>query len=89
MQRTLKEALKATSLSSIIFYRILAFGGNNRESNKTNQIEVWDEEKETWSEAPYSMGTDRYNFGYLAVPESVICAQILGCASRDLGKVGN
>ena len=66
--------MEQTSQSSIIFYRILAFGGNNiKGSTKENQIETWDEEEEKWSVAPYSMKIDRYNFGYLAVPESVIC----------------
>ena len=56
------------------FCRVLAFGGNNRKSTESNQIEIWDQEEEKWNEAPYSMKTDRYDFGYLAVPESVICA---------------
>ena len=66
--------MEQTFQLSIIFCRVLAFGSNNKkDSTKEYQIEIWDEEKEKCSVAPYSMKIDRYNFGYLAVPESVIC----------------
>ena len=55
------------------FPRILAIGG----SKDDKSIEIWDEENQTWSEAPYTMKSNRYDFGSLAVPESVICDKSL------------
>ena len=36
-------------------------------------IEEWDEENVTWNETILELETNRHSFGYLAVPESVIC----------------
>ena len=49
------------------FPRVLAIGGGD------GCIEIWDEKNEKWSLSPYKMEINRSEFGYLAVPESVIC----------------
>ena len=64
------------------FPRILALGGlksiphlnlNSRIDHKIKTIEVWNEDDEVWTEAPFQMKHGRYDFGYLALPESTIC----------------
>ena len=58
------------------FPRILAFGGYNPlgpSAGYLNSIEIWNDETEEWTMAPFSMKEARSGFGYLALPESTMC----------------
>ena len=59
------------------FPRLLAFGGLKPElgedTTSLNSIEEWNDDKEEWLVVPFSMKALRYNFGYLALPQSTIC----------------
>ena len=58
---------------SIPIPRVLAFGGlSNNESQ--DSIQLWNEKKEEWTIATDALSKPRYGFGYLALPESIICS---------------
>ena len=59
------------------FQKVLAFGGYSFYNGKNyyyDSVEEWNEDTETWTLAPFSMQEKKSSFGYLTVPQSVVCS---------------
>ena len=57
------------------FPRVLAMGGYSVNSGPSDSIEVWNDDEEKWTIAPFSLKYPNNYFAYLSLPDITMCSK--------------
>ena len=55
------------------FQKVLAFGDYGPDGSSNYPVEEWKEDTETWTLTPFTLMEKKRSFGYLSVPQSIVC----------------